>query len=125
MYRLVVGLRAIDLGVNPEVLDRLIYSVTPAGTILWRGRIPDPVYVLGLDLRIPGVCRICACTDDDCTDCIAVLGYPCCWVEPDLCLRCAAADEQDRAAQLDQLTYSANEIRALYGLPPVIDISDP
>jgi hypothetical protein len=34
-------------------------------------------------------CRVCGCTDDDCRQCIEALGYPCFWVEKDLCSRCA------------------------------------
>lgn len=34
-------------------------------------------------------CRICGCTDDDCSQCVAAQGYPCHWVEDDLCSRCA------------------------------------
>lgn len=37
----------------------------------------------------PGVCRVCGCTDDDCSQCIEATGEPCTWVEPDLCSRCA------------------------------------
>lgn len=36
-----------------------------------------------------GTCRICGCTDDDCSQCIAATGEPCSWVEVDLCSRCA------------------------------------
>jgi len=37
-------------------------------------------------------CRACGCTDEDCRQCVRVLGEPCHWVagEPDLCSRCAA-----------------------------------
>lgn len=37
-------------------------------------------------------CRVCGCTDDDCSECIVATGHPCAWVkgEPDLCSRCAA-----------------------------------
>jgi len=34
-------------------------------------------------------CRICGCTDSDCSACITAQGYPCHWVAPDLCSRCA------------------------------------
>lgn len=34
-------------------------------------------------------CRVCGCTDDDCSQCIEAQGYPCYWVEYDLCSRCA------------------------------------
>lgn len=39
------------------------------------------------------VCRVCGCTDDDCSQCIKAQGYPCYWVEPDLCSRCKAEHE--------------------------------
>ncbi len=58
----------------------------------------------------PRTCRVCGCTDDDCSDCIERVGQPCFWVEPDLCSACineptvidyirarvAARDEADR-----------------------------
>lgn len=34
-------------------------------------------------------CRVCGCTDDDCTQCYLETGMPCHWVEADLCSRCA------------------------------------
>ena len=33
-------------------------------------------------------CRICGCTDDDCSQCIERTGEPCHWVEEDLCSAC-------------------------------------
>lgn len=36
-------------------------------------------------------CRVCECTDDDCSQCIEAQGHPCAWVEDDLCSRCAGA----------------------------------
>ena len=33
-------------------------------------------------------CRVCGCTDNDCSQCIDAQGYPCYWMEPDLCSRC-------------------------------------
>lgn len=38
--------------------------------------------------RIPGRCRVCGCTDDDCSQCVEATGEACFWVEPDLCSRC-------------------------------------
>ncbi len=35
-------------------------------------------------------CRVCGCTDDDCSQCVEAQGHPCHWVEHDLCSRCAA-----------------------------------
>jgi ParB/RepB/Spo0J family partition protein len=34
-------------------------------------------------------CRVCGCTDDDCSQCVATSGEPCHWVEDDLCSACA------------------------------------
>jgi hypothetical protein len=33
-------------------------------------------------------CRVCGCTDDDCSQCIEATGEPCSWAEDDLCSRC-------------------------------------
>jgi hypothetical protein len=39
-------------------------------------------------------CRVCGCTDDDCSQCIERTGQPCAWVEPwregvtNLCTAC-------------------------------------
>jgi hypothetical protein len=38
----------------------------------------------------PQKCRVCGCTDDDCSECIARTGHPCHWVEEDLCSACAS-----------------------------------
>jgi hypothetical protein len=35
-----------------------------------------------------GKCRICGCTDNDCSGCIARTGIACSWVEQDLCSAC-------------------------------------
>lgn len=35
------------------------------------------------------ICRVCECTDGNCLSCIEAQGYPCHWVEDDLCSRCA------------------------------------
>jgi hypothetical protein len=33
-------------------------------------------------------CRVCGCTDNDCSQCIEKTGQPCHWVEEDLCSAC-------------------------------------
>lgn len=35
-------------------------------------------------------CRVCGCTDADCTQCIRTTGSPCSWVAADLCSACVA-----------------------------------
>jgi PRTRC genetic system ParB family protein len=49
---------------------------------------PDkpPVYDQGDE---EPTCRVCGCTEDDCSECIEVTVHPCHWSEPDLCSRCA------------------------------------
>lgn len=37
-------------------------------------------------------CRICGCTDMDCSQCIRRTGEPCWWVAADLCSACAPRD---------------------------------
>lgn len=37
-------------------------------------------------------CRICRCTDEDCTWCWVVSGHACTWKEPDLCSVCFIQD---------------------------------
>lgn len=41
-------------------------------------------------------CRICGCTDMDCSQCIRVTGKPCHWVEEDLCSACQGAIKQSK-----------------------------
>lgn len=37
---------------------------------------------------VPRMCRICGCTDDDCSQCIEKTGDACHWIEEDLCSAC-------------------------------------
>lgn len=46
-------------------------------------------------------CRVCGCTDDDCSQCIEVQGYPCHWVEEDLCSRCCKRNYDLAEADVD------------------------
>lgn len=50
-------------------------------------RAIDRVYGLAVGVRR---CRHCGCTDDDCSECFARIGKPCCWIEKDLCSACAS-----------------------------------
>lgn len=40
----------------------------------------------------PQACRVCGCTNFDCTDCIARTGRPCSWIEVDLCSACVGTE---------------------------------
>lgn len=37
-------------------------------------------------------CRVCGCTEDDCSGCIEKTGEPCSWVEADLCSACVGTE---------------------------------
>lgn len=39
-------------------------------------------------------CRVCGCTNQDCSGCIERTGKPCTWAEPDLCSACLAEMER-------------------------------
>lgn len=41
-----------------------------------------------LEEQYETACRVCGCTDLDCSGCIERTGSPCYWVEPDLCSAC-------------------------------------
>lgn len=47
----------------------------------------EQLILIGQGLTI-GVCRICGCTDEDCSECYELMGAPCRWVTPNLCSRC-------------------------------------
>jgi hypothetical protein len=40
-------------------------------------------------------CRVCGCTELDCTQCIEKDGHPCHWVQDDLCSSCQNVDEKE------------------------------
>ena len=62
--------------------DPSAYEVSFAtGTAFLVLGLTDP----GLPIR---TCRICGCTDEDCSACIEKTGIPCHWVEKDLCSAC-------------------------------------
>lgn len=55
------------------------------------GEVVERVYDLGEDDE--RACRVCGCTDLDCSGCIERTGKPCYWVDDDLCSACEADDE--------------------------------
>jgi hypothetical protein len=64
------------------------------------------------------VCRVCKCTDDDCSQCVAKTGAPCFWYEPDLCSACAP-----KAFELtDALREQARELG--YRAPETLTAAD-
>jgi len=60
---------------------------------MWTFGYPLQPVMLSVDKNgvVPrvGRCRVCGCTDGDCSGCIERTGNACHWVEPDLCSACA------------------------------------
>jgi hypothetical protein len=57
-----------------------------------------------------GTCRVCGCTDEDCSDCVKRTGAPCWWVEADLCSACQAAPAEDEAQAWTEVDAEAQAI---------------
>lgn len=49
---------------------------------------------------ISGTCKICGCTDNDCTQCIEKTGNPCYWVDDSHTL-CSACDDTEMPDEED------------------------
>lgn len=59
-------------------------------------------------------CRICGCTDDNCSMCIKLTGEPCHWVEDNLCSAC-----------IDAVKFNNGERSDLIQAPEVVEPSVP
>lgn len=79
-------------------LEKASGDFTP-GRYAWKlsgiVKLRTPLPITGRQglFEVNGVCRICACTDMDCSGCIEKNGHPCRWVEPDLCSACVPSAE--------------------------------
>jgi len=51
-----------------------------------------------VDAAAPPVrsCRVCGCTEDDCSGCVKKTGAPCTWVGKDLCSACRPAKTRSK-----------------------------
>lgn len=59
------------------------------GPAPWIGlSFANEAYVEECDPEPERTCRICGCTDEDCTQCVEKTGRPCSWVSEDLCSAC-------------------------------------
>ena len=56
-------------------------------------------------------CRICGCTNEDCSQCLKKTGAPCHWVAPDLCSACV--DEANARALAGLKTFNRSLKKAL------------
>lgn len=79
------GLDPVTAGMIQEAVEQLV----DMAVIVLENNMPHPRHMWWqLDQAIRR-CRVCGCTDDDCSQCVASQGHPCHWVEEDLCSRCA------------------------------------
>lgn len=58
--------------------------------------------------RAKGLCRICGCSEDNCSQCIQRTGRPCSWVAENLCSAC-----KETAAVIDAAADVATLFEAL------------
>ncbi|MEO5915600.1 MAG: hypothetical protein ABIS50_15305 [Luteolibacter sp.] len=70
--------------------DFKIYVSMPEGGVCQVVAPIEPLAdgVMVFAAEIVRSCRVCGCTDEDCTDCIERTGQPCHWVGDDLCSAC-------------------------------------
>jgi len=54
-------------------------------------------------------CRVCGCTEEDCTQCVEAQGTPCYWVDIDLCSRCFNEMNKDIK---EKVTITINDLKA-------------
>ena len=80
---------------KPKVIEAMrIYNTLPGfmkSTFIKLGQIElekRAIITPPLGITAPGICKVCGCTDGDCSQCINAQGFPCHWVEDDLCSRC-------------------------------------
>jgi hypothetical protein len=62
---------------------------------LVNGRCPDCGAITILPENDSESCRVCGCTDEDCSWCITLTGDPCAWEQPGLCTACASYGSND------------------------------
>lgn len=72
-----------------------------------------------------GVCNVCGCTDNDCSQCIEASGQPCYWVnfEHNFCNRCLAdlVNKMNAEMQSNPKTeYKLSEFKCLENINPNI-----
>jgi hypothetical protein len=91
---------------SPEHLDQPVLLITELDDILVTDAKLLPEDFAQLPAGTPVMlqeftersCRVCGCTQEDCSQCIAATGQPCFWIEQDLCSRCKKEEPADQAA---------------------------
>ena len=55
-------------------------------------------------------CRVCGCTDSNCSGCIERTGIPCHWVEDDLCSACVPLPMEDYLKRTPAIAFQIHQI---------------
>jgi hypothetical protein len=74
-----------------------------------KSRAPD------LEDEAERTCRVCGCTDDDCSQCIEATGEACSWVSEDLCSRCEQEGEGLEDLSEDELDAALKYMKWRHG----------
>ena len=53
-------------------------------------------------------CRVCGCTENNCSQCIEKTGSPCTWVDEDLCSACIPVNKKDDEDQEENQSEEEN-----------------
>jgi hypothetical protein len=87
------------------------YCFFPRGDTVWsESCLKDVIDFIGRLKEEAGDvrrCRVCGCTDDDCSQCIAKTGKACHWVEEDLCSACQPEKKKEPAPAGDNAGKSS------------------
>ncbi len=79
--------------------------------------LPEPILKKHAEAVEVRKCRVCGCTDDDCSQCIKKTGEPCHWVEDDLCSACVVPEPEEILEKLKEsnkaVDQSLNELSKL------------
>lgn len=81
---------ALQLKYEGGSLEDLVKELVQTGAMAVR--FLENLAVPAFDRLPVRTCRVCKCTEADCSQCIARTGSPCSWIAPDLCSACKVGD---------------------------------
>lgn len=106
-----MGLDTTDLRLLSEATNCWMGILAQDGALTDRDGIAMTFLIRGLEIlmekekgelvaivnpsKTSQACRVCKCTEDDCSQCIEKIGKPCWWIEPDLCSACAPKGHEE------------------------------
>lgn len=83
-YNIVKEIIGKPIKLNNKIIGKVIKAKQKSKDYIeWEGILFDKIELTGQ------TCRVCGCTQKDCSQCIESQGKPCYWVKDDLCSRCS------------------------------------